>query len=865
LYETSQLRSPSRSGEAGGEVVKTLIMKTLYLKLLAGIFLVSVSTSFAQKSTYRANLKQKMADKAFERLQYAEASIMYEEMLQSQSAGVEIKSKLALCYYKMNDTRRAENIYKILYNENTRDSTTLYQYADVLAKNGKYVEAKAVFKEYLAQKQDKRVDNILNSIEKQADLYVDSSRFRIFYFRNNTSESDFSPTAYKKGIVFTSNRIKDVATRRIYGWDNSAYLDLYYSDTTGLDTLRFKTNIGIDLADSSAYADVENRGLLHPDEATKTSNDTRRMGFHGVFLRPDSLWATPDSLRNAKAFNKTVNTKYHEGPACFVGDTVIYFTRNNYNGWGAKKSEDKSTNLNIYVSKYRNGNWTRAEMLPFCNKNYSVGHPAVAKDGKTMYFASNMPGGKGKTDIFKTTLVDGKWSNPENLGLPVNTAGDEFFPFTDSLNVLYFSSNGHGGLGGLDIFKADISGNNSTEVKNMGFPVNSRKDDFGLIISSDNKTGFFSSNRKRGISDDDIYFFKQETFKPFQLQIIVKNALDSSLISGANVVLKEMGGNVRKDSVSDSKGSFGYKFLKPIDKTFDYVAKAEKKGFYENVLNLPKAFFAKADGKTIDTVIYLKKVLYIDFCASVLYKKSHKPVAGATIFFFDPQLGTVDTAISGKDGKFCRKLQPKSTYVVKAEKENHFPDCYQIETPAIKSPIFASTDVPLEPVKIGLNTIFEIKNLLYDYNKSNIREDAAKILDNLVDVLSEYPTIKIELGSHCDSRGNDGYNQKLSQKRADSAVSYIIKHGIAKIRITAKGYGEVKLKNKCKNGAKCSEEEHQANRRTEVKVTGFLKPSEYKAAGLDKDYQASSLLHFDTSKGYGECGKATLKVLELIP
>lgn len=836
------------------------------LSLIFGIIVIFSFTSFSQKVGYRSMLKQRIADKALSRLQYAEASILYEELMKTENSGSENKAKLALCYYKMNDSRRAENIYEILYNESSRDSITLFNYADVLAQNGKYKEATQIYNEYAAHFPTHKADKKLESIEKLETIYADSSRFRIYYFLNNSSESDFSPTPFKKGIVFTSNRTKDVGTRRIYGWDNSAYLDLYYSDTTGLDTLKFKTNIGIEEKDNSTFADIENKGNLHPDEATKTSNDTRRLGFHGVFLRPDSLWNAPDSLRNAVKFNRKVNTKYHEGPSCFVGDTIIYFTRNNYNGWGAKKSEDKSTNLNIYVSRYRNGNWTKAELLPFCNKNYSVGHPAISKDGKTLYFASNMPGGKGKTDIYKSTLEAGKWSTPENLGSPINTAGDELFPYIDSLKVLYFASNGQGGLGGLDIFKADISGNNPLEVKNIGYPVNSKKDDFGLIISNDNKTGFFSSNRKRGISDDDIYFFKQETFKPFQLRVIVKSAMDSTLIPGASVVLSELVSSaIRKDSVSDAKAVFGYTFKKPADKKNSYLVKASKSGYYKNDLMLPKSLFAKADGKTIDTVIYLKKILYIDFCAFAVYKKSKKPVEGATIFFYDPQLGTVDTAISGKDGKFCRRLQPKSNYIVKAEKENHFPDCYQLTTPAIKTPIYASTDVPLAPVKIGLNTTFELKNLLYDYNKANIREDAAKILDNLVDVLNEYPTIKIELGSHCDSRGNDGYNQKLSQKRADSAVAYIIRHGISKIRIVAKGYGEFKLLNKCKNGVKCTEEEHQANRRTEVRVTGFLKPSEYAAAGIDKNYQASSHLQFDTSKGFNECGKAELKIVEILP
>ncbi len=806
-------------------------------------------------------LKQRTADKAFSRLQYAEASILYEELMKTENSGPENKSKLAMCYYKMNDTRRAENIYQILYQSNVKDTLILYAYADVLAKNGKYSESKVIYKEYLDGKSDQRAVSQLKSIEKINSFYTDSSKFKIYYLKNNSPEADFSPAHYKKGIVFSSARLQSEVTRRIYGWDNSAFLDLYYADTTGLDTLRFKTSIGVDQTDTTTYSDIENKGRLHPDIATKTSNDTRRLGYHIAFSHPDSIWSKYDTMHISVPFNKVVNTKYHEGPSCFVGDTIIYFTRNNYNGWKAKKSDDKLTNLNIYVSYFKRGNWTKAELLPFCNKNYSVGHPAMSNNGKTMYFASNMPGGKGKTDIYRSTLSDGKWSTPENIGSPVNTSGNEFFPFIDSLNTLYFASDGHGGLGGLDIFRADISGKTQTEVKNMGYPVNSRKDDFGLIISNDSKFGFFSSNRKRGISDDDIYFFTQQTFKPFQLRVIVKSAEDSSLITGASVILREkISGNIRKDSVSDNVAAFAYTFLKPADKTFAYKVNVSKSGFYPDSLSFPSYLFSRADGQSIDTVIYVKKIKYFVYCGLVLEKKSKKPVENPTVYLLNLKTKALDTVHTDVNGRFCRNLESNTSYIVKAEKENYFPDCYKITVPVIKTICRAQSDYLLSLTKIGVNTTFEVKNLLYDYNQASVRPDAALILDNLVtEVLIAYPTIKVELGAHTDSRGNDGYNQKLSQRRADSAVAYVLKNGISTMRITSKGYGESKTMNKCKNGVKCSEEEHQANRRTEIRVTGFLKPSEYEAAGIKGLMQEGH--KFDINSSHNECQEVELKLI----
>lgn len=829
-------------------------------KTLTTLFIILVIIFKAQSQS----VKQRMAEKAYQNLQYATSSILFEELLAKDSLNIDFQKKLAFCYYKMNDSQKAEYMYRKVFANGGTDPFTLITLAEVLAKNGKYGEAKKFYQQFQDIQGSESAQGFLKAYAKLYTFYADSANFKIYYVKKtNSLQADFSPTPYKKGIVFVSARKEGIGAKRVYGWDNSAYLDLYYADTTGIDTLQFLALIKMDQLDSVSFSESEKRIIGHPDESYATSNDTKTLGYHGIYFASDTLWAKADSGNRAIPFHTKINTKYHEGPSCFVGDSIIYFTRNFYNGFSAKKSNDKTTNLNIYYSKKSKSGWSKPEMLPFCNKDYSVGHPTISKDGRTLYFCSNKQGGMGGVDIYKSTLdTSGKWSEPENLGTNINTREDELFPFIDSLNVLYFSSKGHAGLGGLDIFKIDL--NQAKDLpQNMGYPINTRKDDFGLIISNDSKTGFISSNRKRGNNDDDIYYFTQNTFKPFKINIIVKAKLDSSIIQRANVKFVNASSNlVIKDTLSKSDGSFSYDFIKPSDRSTAFTFVAGKEMFYSDSLVFNKSFFARADGKTIDTVIYLDNVKYFTYCGKVLDKKKKKPVEGTTVFIFNTKTLSLDTARVGSDGRFCKNLDPSSTYVIKAEKENYFPDCHSIQIPDIKKITYSESDYLLNIQKVGIGTTFELKNLLYDLGKANIRADAAIVLDNLIkDVLEEFPTIKIELGAHTDSRGSDKFNQILSQKRADSAVAYITKHGIRKMRITSKGYGESKPLNKCKNGVKCTDEEFQINRRTEIKVTGFLKPSEYKAAGLD-GYAEGNQSRFDVNKTYPECMPVKLSFKE---
>ena len=367
-------------------------------------------------------------------------------------------------------------------------------------------------------------------------------------------------------------------------------------------------------------------------------------------------------------------------------------------------------------------------------EEYSVGHPAISPDGDILYFVSDMPGGVGETDIYYCVKnVDGTWETPQNAGTTINTSGKEMFPVIEKNGDLYFSSNGHPGMGGLDMFRSTGSKETWSEPENLKHPFNSPKDDFAILFTEEGKTGFFTSNRDGGEGADDIYSFKY-TPPPVPTKLTLQ------------------------------------------------VTTWEK---MEN-----------------DTLAILTDEVNILYCESSNPKNKRKLT----------NMG---------DGKYEVVISCDSKYEVSAISNKFFAVPAQtIEThcETFNDTVF----VKFVFERIVLNKEIVIENIYYDYNKANIKPEAAIELGKVISLLKENPAIIIELGSHTDSRGSDSYNLDLSQRRADAAVKYIVENGISQERITAKGYGETKLLNRCSNGVRCSEQEHQKNRRTEFKITGFI-------------------------------------------
>jgi outer membrane protein OmpA-like peptidoglycan-associated protein len=411
----------------------------------------------------------------------------------------------------------------------------------------------------------------------------------------------------------------------------------------------------------------------------------------------------------------------------------MYFTRNNFNNGKKGKDANKITLLKIYKATLKEGKWNNAQELPFNNDNYSVAHPTLSADEKTMYFASDMPGTYGQSDIWKVALnADGSFGTPENLGVAINTEGKESFPVITNENELYFATDGHPGIGGLDIFMAGMNADGSFKKPiNIGAPANSPQDDFAYLIDTKTRKGFLTSNREGGKGYDDIYKFL-ETRKLVCEQVlsgVVTDLETGEILANTKVTLLDDKFNTIKEAFSDDKGFY----------TFD--------------VECGKSYYIRAEKE--------------------LYETKEQKV-------------TIPTS------------NGKTDFPIQLEKK-------------------------VKPVTVGddLAKAFGIKIIYFDLDKWNIRPDAALELEKILDVMKQYPNMKIDVRSHTDSRQTHKYNEKLSDRRAKSTVAWLVTNGVDASRLIGKGYGETLLVNKCTDGVKCSEEEHQANRRSEFIITAL--------------------------------------------
>lgn len=443
--------------------------------------------------------------------------------------------------------------------------------------------------------------------------------------------------------------------------------------------------------------------------------------------------AEDGELLNVKPFSKEINTRYHEADVAFTKDhKTVYFSRNNY--LNNKYTKD-STGVNL-IQLYRarissSGEWEQIEPMPFNNDHYQTGHPTLSKDERTLYFISDMPGGYGKTDVYKASIgLDGSIGVPINLGPVINTAEREMFSFISGDEELYFSSDGRKeGLGGLDIYVSKITENGVSEPQNLGKPINSDKDDFSFILNYESRRGYFSSNRAGGKGDDDIYTFVQDIPLEFECNQLVKGTVveknSGNLLPNSEVILQDKSGNV------------------------------------------------------------LHKI------------------------------------VTGENAEFTFEIPCNQSYKLTGSKENYSTDLAEFFSTEGKELIIPLQLVSQEFTLERGKCLVKINPIYFNFDKSDIRPDAALELDKVVAVMKKYPELIIEGGSHTDSRGTFSYNEALSTRRAISTVDYIISKGINPDRISAKGYGEIQLVNNCADGVNCTEKEHQFNRRTEFVIVNF--------------------------------------------
>ena len=759
---------------------KTKLTIVLLLNII-GIF------SYAQSSRLRT------ANAEFEKMAYAQALRYYEAFLGSANNKKEQEKealiKLAFCYRKLQDTKNAERVYKDLFKnfEEGLDSEQFLFYAQALANNGKYRESQKMYSRYgEQQKEDFRGRKFTVAYMDNSAFYKDSALYNVdFVYPLNSKYSDFSPMFYENGLVFVSARNEGSGIKRVFIQNETPFLDLFlFSDTL---SLRKETRKSVEMALAS-------------------------LGSSEKSIKPNKIQANEnfDDMEEPEIeeFSKSINSKYHEGPVTFFKDyKKIVFTRNNYNKGRAKKSDKGVNMLKLFIASKKGNKWTDIKELPINSDQYSTGHPALSPDNRKMYFVSDMPGGFGGTDIYVVDYRDGSWGVPVNLGREINTEGNEMFPFVDEAGNFYFASDGHAGLGGLDMFYVEFrNGVPFGGVENLGAPINSTKDDFGFITDAQRSHGYFSSNRRKGYSDDNIYAFTKGCNS---LNLIVLNQETNEPLADTELRMVKNGVNKQR-YITNSQGQTSL----CLESGSDFEFKAFKEGY--EVGTITYGTMSNSLAKKQQLKLYLEPSKRPLVRGRIVSEVDQRPIAGATVRLENERDGSIETIITGVDGRYVFQPVRDGKYSVTAVKDN-----YAINTESIGKIKNSKKNISVEQNfgMIGEGDIFRLDNIYYDLDKSEIRTDAKKELDNkVIPILKKYPDIQIELRSHTDSRASEEYNLRLSAERAKSVVDYLIKKGISSSRLTAQGYGETELVNECDDSVKCSEVEHQQNRRTEFKI-----------------------------------------------
>lgn len=645
----------------------------LHIYILTALFLLTGALTFAQEG------KISRADKKFDQYAYVDARKIYLDVVEKGYESADLFQKLADSYYFNAEYTNAEVWYKRLIDTYRDEIQPEYYF--------RYSQTLRALKNYdLADTMMTRF-NDLNGTDTRATLFKDSpdylrdifeykkSRYVLEDIRSiNSRYSDFAPTEFEGRLIFASTRDTGRGAKRIHKWNNQPFLDLYQS----------------------------------------------RIGEEsGSFSKPSK-------------FNKQLNSKFHESTTAFSKDgSTVYFTRNNYTDGNYKKDKNGTNKLKIYKSTREEGKgWTEAVEMPFNSDEYSTAHPALNADNTKLYFASDMEGSFGLSDIWVVDInEDGTYGTPVNLGTPINTEGRETFPFMSKNGNLYFASDGHPGLGGLDVYVTSPQlEDDEQEIINIGKPVNSSFDDFTFIVNDETKLGYFASNRKRGMGSDDIYRFVQEVI-PCEIVI---------------------------------------------------------------------------DGRVLD-------------------KETGTPISGAMVQLMNNSNEVVSSIVTATDGVYNFDTGTcEEQYIVRATKEKFTGDEVLFSTPDLSKTITNDLRIELieKPIEVGddLTVLLDLNPIYFDFDRFNIRPDAALELEKVISVMKQYPNMVIDARSHTDSRGIDSYNLSLSDKRAKSTVAYIINQGIDRNRISGAGYGETQLVNDCGNDSKCSEEDHQLNRRSEFIV-----------------------------------------------
>jgi outer membrane protein OmpA-like peptidoglycan-associated protein len=645
-------------------------MKKITLLFLIPLFFFQISL-FAQEK------KINKAEKKYDTYSFIRAIDIYEKVANSGYKSAELFKKLGNSYYFNADYAAASKWYAELLNlkEVKIEPEYYFRYAQALKSEKKYSEADNMMEKFNSSKaSDVRAQLFEEQPEYLEVIKFQSGRYKIEEFPLNSVYSDFAPSFYENSLVFSSARDTGRFVKYKHSWNEEPFLDLY-----------------------------------------------------------GGPMSSTEIVEGVVKFSDGINTRYHESTTAFTKDgTTAYFTRNNYSKKGYGKDKDGINRLKIYRSTLIEGKWQEEEELPFNSNDYSVAHPALNFNEDILYFVSDMPGSLGLSDIYMVKInEDGSFGEPQNLGNTINTEGRETFPYVSSAGNLYFASDGHPGLGGLDVFVSKLTQEGMvTNIYNVGEPINSSSDDFTFIIDDATKNGYFASNRPGGMGSDDIY------------------------------VLTELA---------------------------------------------PLSEFCKKPIK-----------------GSVVDADSKEPLVEAKVVVINTDNEVIESTVTNASGEYSLVLDCMKDMFVRASKLGYTPEEKLLNASYDKNELTLNFELEKDTVTAGIGDdlakVLNLQPIYFDFNKSKIRKDAEVELAKVLAAMEKYPTLKIDIRSHTDSRGPDKFNLRLSERRAKATINYLVKNGIDISRLSGRGYGESELVNKCSNGVECSKEAHQLNRRSEFVI-----------------------------------------------
>ena len=706
----------------------------------------------------------------YNQLAYQDAINKYETQLKKKSGDANTMYQLATAYRLNNETGEAEKWYEQTVQYSGTKEASFY-YAQMLLMNGKPKKAKKWFVNYqttLVGDEAEWVEEYVKLCNNVENGSVDIKNYEVMPVIFNSNSLDFSPIYFKEKIAFVSNREGRKGARNYNdAWTSNGYTDLFLTD------------------------------LVNGSSVT--------------------------------TFSKKLNTPLHEGSAVYDDQNkVFYYTGNNAAKGRQREDSDNNIRLQLFSATELGDTWDKPVKLNFNNDNYSYCHPALSADGKKMIFASDQPGGYGGMDLWMVEKSGESWSAPKNLGSTINTSGNEVFPFITTQDLLYFASNYHPGYGGLDIFQSTNNGLVWTQPLNVGIPINSSKDDFGLITKDDLVSGYLSSNRG---GEDDIFSFKHQGVKQLNIQIInciTKEPIESALVTvqGNDQLIYQL------ESDADGKVHFA-----PINGISEYTVSASSVDYSTS-----------DDCPGLATISALKPGLVIlglregdpmpettnlNLCGTVINKECNFLLPNTEVTIINLCNGTKHRVTTNKDGQFDFPLQKNCKYRVEVKKQYFDPVVTMFETKegivdCFDLPIELKSNVDLRDPSLGFDggnqilltsgAVIELYNVYFDLNKFDIRRDAIKELNWIKSILEDNPDIIVEIGAHTDARATYEYNITLSENRAKAIKTWLIKNDIDASRLKFKGYGETLLKNECTDGISCSEMEHQRNRRVEFRI-----------------------------------------------